>query len=555
MIHRRGLMAATAAVSLVGARAWAQPVSLSTQPAAPFFEVETASGHVRGGQARGAIAFKGIPYAGSVSGANRFKAAPAVTPWTGVFDATHLGPPTLQTPKSTYGENEPAYSEDCLVLNVWTPPGFKAGEKRPVMVYFHGGGYSTGSAGSGSQDGGRLAAVYDVVVVAPNHRLGLLGFLWLGDLLGPDYATSGNQGMLDMVASLQWVRDNIAAFGGDPGNVTILGESGGGAKVGTLMGMPAASGLFHKAGIESGAQLKRMTRATAAETARRLMKALGLADARTLIDVPAQKLLELQWAAEGGKGPLMQATPGYAAPPAPAMMDIAFSESTRAGEFAPMIDGAVLPADPFDPAVTALCADVPLMIGSNKEEASFFFMGQPDMLALDEAGLKARLASDFGGQADEILATYRSLRPGATPADLYIAIVTARSMGDETVVLAGRKAQQPAPVYAYRWDYASNFAIPGTTRTLGAGHASDIGPTFYNWDKGGLHGNGPGVEAASRHFSALWTSFARTGVPSATGVPAWPRYEATTRATMLVDVDCRVVNDPDATARKMWERI
>jgi len=548
--NRRGVLGAGLAASLLpafGARA--QTLSLSTIPVAPFVIAETTAGKVRGGTARGALSFKGIPYAGSVSGANRFKAAPPVEPWLGVRDALRLGAPTVQVPHQTYGEDEPACSEDCLFLNVWTPA--LDDKKRPVLFYLHGGGYSTGSAGSTTQDGGRMAAVHDVVVVAPNHRLGLLGFLWLGDLLGSDYATSGNQGMMDMIAALGWVRDNIANFGGDPGNVTIFGESGGGAKVGTLLGMPNARGLFHKAGIQSGAQLKRMSRDTAAETTRRLVAALNLGDPHDLIDVPADTLLALQELGEKGRGPLAQPTPGYVAP---AVTAESFSESRAPGHFAPVIDGAYLPVDPVDPAVTPLAADIPLMIANNKEEARVFFMDHPAVFALDEAGLKARVEPMLGARSDEIIAVYRRLRPGATPSDLFIAIATAASMGNETVTLADRKAAQPAPVYRYRWDYRSNLPIAGTSEILGAGHATDIGPTFFNWDEKGLHGNGPGVEQASAHLSALWASFARTGKPSAPGVPEWPRYDTQTRPVMLVDVDCTLVADPDGEARQLWNK-
>ena len=396
-----------------------------------------------------------------------------------------------------------------------------------------------------------MAAVHDVVVVAPNHRLGLMGFLWLGDELGADYASSGNQGMLDIVASLRWVRDNIANFGGDPGNVTVFGESGGGAKVGTLLGMPAAKGLFHKAGIQSGAQLKRMPRSEAAETTKRLMRALDITDARKLIDVPAARLLALQ-------SGLMQPTPGYVPPAADRE---SFGEDRRAGNFAPVIDGQYLPADPVDPAVTPLAADIPLMIANNKEEARFFFLDQPYLYSLDEAGLKIGVQKMFGAHADEMIATYRRLRPGATPSQLFIAIVTAATMGHETVVLADRKSAQTAPVYRYRWDYNSNRPIAGTVsekgggQTLGSGHATDIGPTFFNWDEKGLHGDGPGVEQASAHLSTLWASFARTGTPSAPGVPAWPRYETQTRPVMLIDIDCTLVADPDADARKLFEML
>ncbi len=543
--NRRGVLGAGLAASVVPAFARAQAISLSTIPVAPFVVAETTGGKVRGGTARGALSFKGVPYAGSVAGANRFKAAPPVVPWAGVRDALRLGAPTLQAPKSTYGEDEPAYSEDCLFLNVWTPA--LDGKKRPVMVYLHGGGYATGSAGSTAQDGGRMAAVHDVVVVAPNHRLGLLGFLWLGDALGEAYAGSGNQGMLDMIAALRWVRDNIAHFGGDPGNVTIFGESGGGAKVGTLMGMPEAKGLFHKAGIQSGAQLKRMPREAAAETTKRLMRALDITDARKLVDVPADALLAVQLR----KGALAQPTPGYAP-----VQDSAesFGEDRLAGHFAPMIDGLYLPADPFDPAVTPLAADIPLLIANNKEEARFFFLGQPEVFALDEAGLKARLAPTVGTRTDEMIAIYRTLRPGATPSDLFIAITTAATMGNETVTLADRKSAQRAPVYRYRWDYNSNLPIAGTGQTLGSGHATDIGPTFFNWDEKGLHGDGPGVKPAAANLSAVWASFARSGKPSVPGGPAWPHYDTATRPVMLIDVDCRVADDPDGAARVAWNK-
>lgn len=530
----------------------AESLGKSTIPSAPFIEVETASGKVRGGHARGALAFKGIPYGGSVSGTGRFKAAPPVTPWTGVFDATHLGPPTLQTPGSTYGEQEPAYSEDCLVLNVWTPAADS--NKRPVMLYIHGGGYSTGSGGSTSQDGGKLAATYDVVVVSCNHRLGLLGFLYLGDKLGEDY--SGNQGMQDIAMSLAWIRDNIERFGGDPGNVMVFGESGGGGKVGTLLGMPSAKGLYHKAGISSGAAMHRMSKAVAAETTERLLRALDISDARKLFDIPAQTLLELQWAGDKGQGALSLATRGWADAPDNGRRKPGFAEALMAGHFGPVVDGHVLPADPFaDGAVTPLAADIPLMIGSNKEEARFFYMGQPEMFALDMAGLESRVRADYGDWAGRLLATYRANRRDASPSDLYIAITTARVFGNDTATLAGLKSAQPAPVYAYRWDYNSNRPIANTTATLGSGHATDIGPTFDNSDLGGLHGDGPGVAAASANLSALWTSFARTGKPSAPGAPDWPRYDIARRATVLVDTTCRIVDDPDAAERKLWQSL
>jgi para-nitrobenzyl esterase len=550
-LSRREALSAVAGLGCA-ASARAEDVPITTGITGPFVEVETGQGRLRGGRERGALAFKGIPYAGSASGANRFKAPPPAPNWTGVRDALYLGPPAPQTPGSTYGEQEPARSEDCLVLNVWTP-AVNDGGKRPVMVYFHGGGYSTGSGGSPTQDGARLAALYDVVVVAPNHRLGLLGFLWLGDALGQDYATSGNASMFDMIASLQWVRDHIAAFGGDPGNVMIFGESGGGAKVGTLLGMPAARGLFHKAGIQSGAQLRRMPRTTAAETTERLLRALNLSDASRLCDVPVETLLKLQWDGEAGRGALAQATPGFQAASRPDMPGISFSESTLPGHFGPVVDGWALPADPFDPAASGICADIPLLIASNKTEAAFFFINDPQAFTLDAAGLTQRLRDGFGAHADAILTNYRQFMPQATPSELFLAIMTARTMGIETIVLADRKAAQTAPVYRYRWDYQSNRPIAGAPGAqLGAGHATDIGPTFANFDEKGLHGDGPGVKAASLNLSAIWASFAHTGKPAAPGVADWPRYTPERRATVFVDEQCRLVDDPDGPARRMW---
>jgi para-nitrobenzyl esterase len=275
-----GLLVASATpASLFRQAASRGPLTASTLVTEPYVIVETAHGKIRGGSSRGALAFKGIPYAGSVAGRNRFKPAPPVEPWSGVRDAIALGTPAPQSPKTVYGQQEPHPGEECLVLNVWTPA--IDGRKRPVLFYNHGGGFMTGSAGSVAQDGGQLAANHDVVVVASNHRLGVMGYLCLDEIGGAEYAGSGNAGMLDIAAALRWVHENIAAFGGDPHNVTVFGESGGGAKTCALMAMPSATGTFHKSGIMSGPMLRVTEKADATATAKAILD---------LLDVPHDRL-------------------------------------------------------------------------------------------------------------------------------------------------------------------------------------------------------------------------------------------------------------------------
>ena len=504
-----------------GAPAW------RTRTVGPFIEVEINSGRIRGGHSRGALAFKGIPYAGSVSGANRFKAPPPVTPWTGVRDATVLGPPAMQSPGTTYGEHEPPFSEDCLVLNVWTP-AVNDGRKRPVMFYCHGGGFTTGSGGQSIQDGAHLAAAYDVVVVASNHRLGLFGYLYLGELGGEEYASSGNQGILDIVAALAWVKENIATFGGDPGNVMLFGESGGGFKTSALMAMPAAHGLFHKAGIQSGPKLRAIPKDIATETARRLLAALGMGprDLQRLTTVSAQNLLEIQLAG-----------------------------ATSPGDWGAVLDGTYLPQNPFDPAAPEISAAIPLLIGNMRDEAVFFERDNPKFFKADAAAVNALTRSVLGAAAEEVLAVYRRAMPGSTPVELAIAIETALRMGNDTALLADRKSLQPAPVYRYRNDYQSNVPVAGTDWTLRAGHATDIAVVFNNYEIPDLQGNGPGLAAAAHALSSYFASFARSGVPTAPEQPAWPRYDAKTRMVMLLNSECRVANDPNGEERRLWQSL
>jgi len=524
-----------------------------TTTRAPFVEVEIDSGRIRGGHSRGAVAFKGIPYAGSVAGKNRFKAPPPVEPWKGVRDATKLGPPALQTPNSTYGENEPPYSEDCLVLNVWTP-AVKDGGKRPVMYYLHGGGFETGSGGQNIQDGSNLAATHDVVVVASNHRLGLFGYLYLDELGGADHGYVANPGMLDISASLRWIKRNISTFGGDPHNVFVFGESGGGMKTSVLTAMPSAHGLFHKAGVQSGPMLRGGSKEVATETARRVLAGfgLGLGDLGRLSDVPAEKLLAIQLA--GRAGPIGKPSKEWLAshPNPPSGM---LGLNQQPGGWGPVTDGSVLPSDPFSPDAAPLSAGVPMLIGNMEQEATFFERDNPAFFHMDEAALATLAHRRLGDIADRVLALYRKTRPQSTPAEIGIALETALIFGTDTATQADRKSKQPAPVYRYRNDFKSNLPIAGTDWKFGAGHASDISLVFLDYDMPDLEGNGLGLAEAAKAISSYFAAFARNGVPSAADQPAWPRYDTTTRSAMLLNTRCNVVNDPDGEERQFWQTL
>lgn len=501
--------------------------------------VETTHGQVRGVRSGGIAIFKGIPYAGSPAGAGRFKAPPKLAPWTGVRDALVYGPQAIQPPDPGWPREwalAPS-SEDCLVLNVWTPDAGD-GRKRPVMFYSHGGGFATGNGGAEvwpqnlPHDGASLARTYDVVVVTHNHRLGLLGYLWLGDLLGEEYAASGAAGMLDIVAALEWVRDNAEAFGGDPGTVMIWGESGGGAKTATLTAMPAARGLFHRASVESGPTLRLTPREAAAETTRKVLARLGLAEgrAREVLALPAATLREAQQDLSGG-GPMM---------------------------FGPVVDGTHVPAHPYDPVAPAVSAHVPMLVGTNKDESVMFLQrGDLPAFSLDEAGLRRRLEERFGGNALRVLETHRRGRPGASPADLFVAITTGQWMWHAAIAMAERKAALgAAPVFMYQFAYESEVPVaPGVPYPHKAAHAMEIAFKFNHPETSPEAGQRPERFPAARHMSAAWAAFARTGDPNTAGLPPWPAYDTQRRATMVLDAECRVVFDPFPEERKLWDEI
>ena len=526
-------------------------------------EVETTYGRIRGLKSKDLQTFKGIPYGGPVSGAHRFKAAPPLQPWTGVRDALKGGAPSLQTPLRPYfGISEPLPAEDCLFLNVWTPA--TDGQKRPVMFYSHGGGFSVGSGSAPYQDGGVLARTWDVVVVETNHRLGLMGFLYLGDLAGEEYATSGNQGLLDICDGLKWAHQNIGRFGGDPDNVMIFGESGGGAKTSCLYAMPAAAPYFNKASIESGPCVRMMPRDMATETTIMVLKELGLAktDWRKLLEVPGEKLLSIQDALGKRPGGPLTMSGGRKG----------IGGGGRPGGFGPVVDGTILPHHPFDPEAPAISKDKPLMVGYNRDETIFFFMegSNTDVFNLTETSLKERLQKEFAEHADEVYIAYHKSRPEASPTDLYIAISTARMIGFGSITIAERKfAQHGAPVYSYIFTYESQRIVPGTQHKVGAAHALEIAYKFDLIQPEQKASTGDPAQTATRtmmdtgpasvktaeNMSQMWSTFARTGKPGAKGQPDWPAYDTTRRATMLINAECKVVDDPFSLERDFWERM
>jgi para-nitrobenzyl esterase len=494
---------------------------------------QTSAGRVRGLQVQDIKIFKGIPYGGTTAGKNRFMPPTRPAAWSGTRDALAYGPSAPQTSGNGQARpGSPGESEDCLVLNVFTP-ALGGGRNRPVMVWLHGGGFSTGSGSSPILDGTSLAHTSDVVVVSINHRLNVFGFTYLGNAAGPDFALSGAAGMLDIVAALQWVRDNIDRFGGDPNLVTIFGQSGGGRKVATLMSMPGARGLFHRAIIESGAVLRLTTRDAASHATELLLAEAGLkpAQARELQTVPIARLLEAN-AAVNDK--LTMREPGMT-------------------PNSPMVDGGALPSHPWDPAAPALSAGIPLLIGYARTEETLYDRPTPEKLALDEAGLRQRVAKRLGGDPDKVIEAFRKAHPEATPWDLYILIATDHPRGTYSRELAKRKAAQAgAPAFAYRFDWET----PEGGGHMRSPHTIEIPFVFNNIKIAGpLISKMPEAYALADKVSAAWAAFARTGDPNTAKLPKWPAYSVQARDTMLFNKESRVEQDPDKGPRLAMEEV
>jgi para-nitrobenzyl esterase len=561
------LAAGTAASTLLPSRL--VPAAEAKAPPAPYTAeeilvsasprknvVETDSGKVFGYVRDGIVTFKGIRYGASTAGKNRFMPPARPAPWAGVRSAVYWGPVAPQPFTSTidgrrggWSHPDEAFmfewedghdSEDCLCLNVWTP-SINDNAKRPVMVWLHGGGYVAGS----SQElrmypGEGLAKRGDVVVVSVNHRLGVLGFANLMEL-GEQYASSPNVGMLDLVAALEWVKTNISNFGGDPNRVLIFGQSGGGGKVSTLMGMPAAKGLFHRGVVESGSLLTDGTRKASARMTTAVLAELGLN--RNTIgrihELPYQQIVEAALHSQR----------------------VSSAEGVGGMGFGwgPVVDGKILPRAAWDPTAPSYSADVPMIIGTTLNE--FFNSVQMEDHALDSMSLaeaRKRLAGTggpfsffgarLGDHTDHVIEVFRKAYPKATPFEMFSRISATAMMRLSALTQAERKtAQGAAPAYNY-WFQWQTPVLDGRARAF---HCSELPFVFYNTERcAPMTGGGPEALDLAGRMADAWIQFARTGDPNHPGLPKWPAYDAAKISTMIFNDKCVVENDPDGEIRK-----
>lgn len=497
----------------------------------------TSYGKVRGFILRGINSFLGIPYGADTSGANRFMPPQKPKAWEDVLPTVWWGNTAPQNMEKRYANayasfvdhwNYDDVSEDCLKLNVWTP-AINDGKKRPVMVWLHGGGYTNGNAiEQDGYHGENFARKSDVVFVSINHRLGPLGYAHFG-AAGEKFAASGNVGMLDCVAALEWVRDNIKNFGGDPGNVTIMGQSGGGAKVCVLTAMPSAKGLFHKGVVLSGASLKAVEKDQAEKLASYVLKEAGLTfnDMEKLQQMPWQQYYEFATRAltkfrQDMKLPMV-----------------------GGGGFGPVVDGSYLPQHPYSPAPAPTAASVPLLICSTLNEFSPS-RTEASLESIDLNGVKEKLRDRFADKTESIVNAYAKSFPDKKPIEIWSMITSNRQ---NTIALANEKAKQAAGVFV-AW---FGWQPPLFDKRMRAFHCSDICFWFNNTDVMLTHtGGGARPRNLSNKMSEALTNFMRTGNPNGGSIPRWPNYTTTNGETMILDDTCMVKNDPDREARKSF---
>lgn len=490
--------------------------------------VETRYGKVAGYIDRGIFVFRGMPYGASTAGSGRFKAPRPPQPWTGVRGSRAFGPEAPQAYRTIWENDEEAFlfqwdygyqSEDCLRLNVWTA-GF-SGKPRPVLLYLHGGGYSVGSSQELKMfDGVNLATHGDVIVVTINHRLNVLGYLNLS-AYGEEYADSGNAGTLDTLAALSWVRDNISAFGGDPGSVTILGQSGGAGKVATLLAMPSAQGLFHKAIMESGPTTRIGSEEKSRELAERTLKKLGLGsgEVKRLEEIP---YAQLEAAASSEIAAAAKAAgPGIGDP---------FRRMARGLGYSPLMDGRIVIQHPFDPVPPATSANVPLIIGTTLNEFTNG-INHPDAFDLTSEQLAVKVEERYAGHGKEVITSYRELYPNANPFQLW-SVISTTGVRDATLTVAQSKAQQAAAVYCYQFAWQT----PVLDARPMAFHCSELAFVFDNTDiSAHMTGGGSAARDLAGKVSQAWINFARHGDPHHAGLPQWKRFAPATKTTLVFD--------------------
>jgi para-nitrobenzyl esterase len=492
-----------------------------------FCSAETASGRAQGLISSGIRQFKGVPYGASTCGANRFQRPKPAKAWTGLRDCLGYAAVSPQVPYDVGHEYARliqfdlnvalgGMSEDCLHLNIWTP-GTGREEKRAVLFCIHGGGFAICSGNHPMYDGTKLAQWGDVVVVSVTHRLSSFGYLNLEDVdpSGP-WADAGAAGMLDLVAALEWVRDNIENFGGDPDCVTIFGQSGGGWKVSTLLGMPAAQKLFHRAAIQSGSLVSHMPRETALQVSQAFIGQLGLTP--TTLD----RIKDLPWT-----------------------QILAAQTAVGAHAFAPVLDGTHLPAQPQDARIARLSDQVPLIISTTLDDAGLFF----DRFAMTEQELNAALSESYGARASLLLRAYREHFPRKSPYLLHAQLITDAGFRRFAHAQAEAKAAcRRSAVYMYLWEWI----CPASDGKFGAVHGMDVAASLHNERDAIL---GSGSTAAHRmcdDLASALLAFAKRGDPNNSHIPQWPCFDASQRSMLVFDRDTRMERDPHGELRKLW---
>jgi para-nitrobenzyl esterase len=502
---------------------------------------KTTSGRVRGYLDDGIGIFKGIRYGASTAGAGRFQPPGPPAPWTGIADALEFGPACPQAPTALRPQEAPTLvalfdapishpqSEDLLTLNVWTPDPHPGG-KRPVIVHLHAGAFQFGWAAWSIFDGTALARKGDVVVVSLTYRIGVLGFLHLAGLGGDKYAHSGNAGLLDVVAALRWVRDNIAEFGGDPGNVTLLGESAGGGAVNTLLAMPAARGLIHKAMTLSAGGSLGIPADNATQVAQALLMGMGCDrdDLSQLHELSGIRLVRGQIRAGSRQGRFH------------------FGGTFRLG---PVIDGTDVPENVFSAVEGGRAPDIPMVIGSTKDEMTL--LGVDILARLNEYGMRDILRGMLGDRTDEVLAVYQASRPGASLGEVLLDIWAETSRMPALALAEARIKHGTAPTYVYffRWE------SPAENGKYKSTHILDAPFWFSNVDAAPITRGGDERYLLADQMTTALATFARTGAPGHPGLPSWPAYDLTDRPTMVLDAPARLENDPLGAERAVMSAI